>query len=264
MSGLGSTSPRPSPSDDKPELFRQGLIPQEQAVSPYEQYFQPTAAQPFQQNLYNFTQQQPQLQQQSHLHLQPSAFTPIQDVNQGYMQQPNRQQSSIHQQYPFNQNQSTSSSQQLSNQLLSATQPRLNLGAHSPIPSAQPQQYAPAFQPQVQTQAALMAQQQAAQLGVGTLSPSQAQMYQQQMALQHQAQHLKKNRRAHTTGMVDVRRDGSSAVLIPGQNMTLGPGGMTIGAVGPAVVTSLGTIVSGGQTLLSNPFLQQPLAREHF
>ena len=110
-------------------------------------------------------------------------------------------------------------------------------------------------------------QQQAAAMGIGVvggLSPSQAQMYQQQMALQHQAQHMKKtSRRAHISSSTlgDLRRDaGASAVLIGGQGLAVGPGGMTIGALTPAVVTSLGTFIGGGPALIGTSLLQQPLA----
>lgn len=51
-----------------------------------------------------------------------------------------------------------------------------------------------------------------------------------------------------------MRRDGSaSTVLIGGQ-------GVTIGALTPAVVTSLGTFIGGSPAVLGTSLLQQPVA----
>ena len=271
ISGLGSTSPRPSPLDEKSELFpmsASGMNSQDQSLSPYEQYF---LQQPGTVN--SQTQQYPQsgLHSSPQQHVQQSsAFTPIQDLNQMYAQQQSRQLTTA-QQYPFPQQQQLSQpgglaqtqfgiqSLQYGNQLGGQAQSLLPQHSQQYLQGLSPQQQQ---SQQVMTQAGIMTQQQAASLGVGVvgaLSPAQAHMYQQQMALQHQAQHMKKtSRRAHLTG--DMRRDGSSTVLIGGQGLSLTPSGMTIGALTPAVVTSLGTFIGGGPGTLGTCLLQQPLS----
>jgi hypothetical protein len=85
-------------------------------------------------------------------------------------------------------------------------------------------------------------------------------MYQQQMAMQHQQQHMKKRSRGgNMTSSGDMRRDGGqqSTVLIGGQGLAVTPSGMTIGPLQPAVVTSLGTFIGGGSTMLGTQLIQQ-------
>jgi len=246
--GLGASSPRPSPLEDKSEAFS---IPSSSAVTSqaYSQF--PISS--------SLGQQQPatcgfQSLSQQHPHsvsfaspLTPhgqsssSAFVSTQDPayssllsqqrQQAYLQDPNVSQA-LH--YGSTLGAQTSKSHQ---HLL-----------HSQT---------------VQSQAQLLAAQQAGLSGlgvgvIGALSPAQAHMYQQQMALQHQQQHLKKTRRTHQSG--DIRRDGTSAILLGGcQGLQVTPGGMTLT---PTVVTSLGTVIGGGTTLLGTSLLQQPLAGE--
>lgn len=187
--------------------------------------------------------------------MQQSAFTPIHEGSFAYLQR-QQQQSYLQQQ------------QQQSNLSLQGLQLGSGIGLGSTLASSG-QQYpnsllssqAQQQHSQVLTQAGLIAQQQSQGIGVvGALSPAQAHMYQQQMALQHQQQHLKKtNRRAHLTSSGgDGRRDGSaSTVLIGGQGLA---GGVTIGALTPAVVTSLGTFIGGGGAVLGTSLIPQPIA----
>lgn len=94
------------------------------------------------------------------------------------------------------------------------------------------------------------------------MSPAQAHMYQQQMAMQHQQQHMKKRSRGgQIGGSGEMRRDMSQpgTVLIGSQGLAVTPGGMTI----PTVVTSLGTFIGGGPTILGTQLLQQSMAGTH-
>jgi hypothetical protein len=98
---------------------------------------------------------------------------------------------------------------------------------------------------------------------LGALSPAQAHMYQQQMAMQHQQQHMKKRGRGGTQlSSGEMRRDGQS-VLIGGQGLAVTPSGMTIGALTPTVVTSLGTFIGGNSSILGTQLIQQPMAGTH-
>jgi len=97
----------------------------------------------------------------------------------------------------------------------------------------------------------------------GALSPAQAHMYQQQMAMQHQQQHLKKRGRGGMTASEMRREGGGSTVLIGGQGLAVTPSGMTIGALTPAVVTSLGTFIGGSSAILGTQLIQQPMAGTH-
>ncbi|CAG7718625.1 unnamed protein product [Allacma fusca] len=250
--GLGSTSPRPSPSEDKSEPFpipssaagSGGMSIQGLPLSPYDNYSHPHQHPQqqiphqqgvLQQHLQPSYQGYQSSQQQQH-HVQQSAFASIQDSSQAFLQ---RQQ---HQSMVSQQSQQYSHSAALQ-QSQSSQQPVMTQGGN------------------------VMTQQQAASLGVGVvgaLSPAQAHMYQQQMALQHQAQHMKKtSRRAHLSSSTvgEMRRDGGpSTVIIGGQGLAVTPSGMTIGALTPAVVTSLGTFIGGGPTLIGTSLLSQPLA----
>ncbi|XP_049955623.1 uncharacterized protein LOC126471469 [Schistocerca serialis cubense] len=156
--GLGGTSPRPSPSDDKPSTNSQGL------QQPTMQYPQAT------QQKMNTAQLQDQLQ--------PMAQMQQQRIQQMQSQQ---QQQQLQQQQQQQQQMQQQQMQQMQQQQLQQQQ-------------LQQQQQHQLFRQQQQMlgefgeiSGALFPQH---------LTPQQQQMYQQHMQLQHQAQHLKKIRRS--------------------------------------------------------------------
>lgn len=258
FSGLG-TSPRPSPSEDKSEPFPVpssgvGATAHGQHYDPYHQTQQHQGL-----GSQQVHQQQGLTTGQAH-QVQQSAFTPIHEGSLAYLQRQQQQQQYLQQQPQGVQSSIGLQGLQYGGGIgLSSSSQLLSSSAQYPasLLSSQAQQQ----HTQVLTQGGLIQQQPGLGVGVvGALSPAQAHMYQQQMALQHQQQHMKKtSRRAHLTG-ADVRRDGTaSAVLIGGQGLTVTPGGVTIGALTPAVVTSLGTFIGGSPAVLGASLLQQPV-----
>ncbi|XP_068082055.1 uncharacterized protein [Anabrus simplex] len=164
--GLGGTSPRPSPSDEKPN-------PEHQLQQKLQQ------SSNYQQDLKN--QQQMQLQQQ----LQHQQLQQAQQQQQQHQQQQQQHQQQQHQQIFRQQNQTYQRQQQLLMQEQQLYQQKLQL--------QQQQQQQHGGMPGMTgvipdgTPTALFPQH---------LTPQQQQMYQQHMQLQHQAQHLKKIRRS--------------------------------------------------------------------